>query len=104
MHRIAERFKLRKGMEVEYKMRHDEIWPQMKTLMEEVGIRNYSIWLCGEDLFSYFEVDDVENCIHIIKDSKVKKQWDNYMSDIIYPVEICSGNNLSNMQLMYTYE
>ncbi len=104
MQRIAERFKLRKGMEVEYKMRHDEIWPQMKTLMKEAGIRNYSIWLSGEDLFGYFEVDDVENCIQIIKDSKVKKQWDKYMSDIIYPVEACLGNNLSNMQLMYTYE
>ena len=33
-----------KGDIAEYKRRHDEIWPEMKEVLHEAGITNYSIW------------------------------------------------------------
>ncbi len=45
MHRIAFKMQLLKGCEDEYKKRHDEIWPELKGLLKENGINDYSIFL-----------------------------------------------------------
>ncbi|HRB79353.1 MAG TPA: L-rhamnose mutarotase [Niabella sp.] len=37
--------KLFPGKEKEYKKRHDEIWPELKTLLKDTGIESYSIFL-----------------------------------------------------------
>ena len=87
MKKLAGRLKLRPGCREEYIKRHDEIWPEMKTMMAEAGIHNYTIWLDGEDLFEYMEVDDPEAMIAVLKNSEVKKRWDLYMSDILIPCE-----------------
>lgn len=80
----ASRFRLKTGMQSEYKRRHDEIWQEMLSLMKESGISNYSIWNSGEDLFQCFEVQDMEQCRRALAASEVKKKWDDYMKDIIY--------------------
>ncbi len=45
MQRIAFKMQLRKGYEAEYKKRHDEIWPELKSLLKATGISEYSIFL-----------------------------------------------------------
>ena len=37
--------KLFKGYEAEYKRRHEEIWPELTTLLKENGVSDYSIFL-----------------------------------------------------------
>jgi len=83
MERVFSRFRLKPGFEAEYKRRHDDIWPEMTALLRQAGIRNYTIWNYGEDLFGYFETDDLDECVRIVSQSDVKKRWDDYMSDII---------------------
>jgi len=94
MHRVFSRFRLKPGFEAEYKRRHDDIWPEMIDLMRQAGIRNYSIWNDGMDLFGYFETDDLDECRRIVSQSSVKKRWDAYMSDIIVNEEdpVTSGS------------
>lgn len=102
--RIASKFRLKPGMQEEYKRRHDEIWPEMLELMKEAGIRNYTIWNQGEDLFGYFEVEDYEKCIQILSASEVKKRWDEYMKDIIWfekNTDVCPNGE---MKLMFLFE
>ena len=48
MQRIAFRMVLLKGYEKEYKARHDAIWPELKQLLKETGIEDYSIFLDEE--------------------------------------------------------
>ena len=58
MKRIAFKMKLKKGVEAEYKRRHDEIWPELSALLSSKGISNYSIFLdepTGE-LFAVMEL------------------------------------------------
>ena len=45
------------GREAEYKRRHDALWPQLRALLQEAGISNYSIHLDPEThvLFAYLE-------------------------------------------------
>jgi L-rhamnose mutarotase len=42
---IAFRMQLRPGCQAEYEKRHDEIWPELKALLGEAGISDYSIFL-----------------------------------------------------------
>lgn len=45
MNRVAFKMKLKDGCFAEYKRRHDEIWPELRKLLSDVGISNYSIFL-----------------------------------------------------------
>ena len=44
MERFAWKAIIHEGKLEEYKKRHDTIWPEMKTVLKNAGISNYSIW------------------------------------------------------------
>ncbi len=84
MERYAWHARVKEGYIDEYKKRHDNIWPEMKAVLKEAGICNYSIYLCGNDLFGYYEC---KNGIKYAQDyqnnSEIVKKWNVYMSDIL---------------------
>ncbi len=84
MKRIASKMKLLKGYEAEYKKRHDEIWEELKSLLTQTGIKDYSIFLdeTTNDLFAYFLVED-ETQLQELSNQPVMKRWWNYMKDIM---------------------
>ncbi len=49
MEKYAWRGKIVPGMQEEYKKRHDNIWPEMKEVLADAGIVNYSIWMQGRN-------------------------------------------------------
>lgn len=104
MQRITSKFRLKPGMQQEYKKRHDEIWPEMLELMKAAGVCNYSIWNSGEDLFGYFETEDYERCCRILSESSVKKKWDEYMKDIIEFESEPEAGRMKEMKLMFLLE
>jgi L-rhamnose mutarotase len=60
MQRYAFKMFLNPGGSHEYRRRHDAIWPDLKALIREKGVRNYSIHLDPETnvLFAYLERSD----------------------------------------------
>ena len=84
MEKYAWRGKIVPGMQEEYKKRHDNIWPEMKEVLADAGIVNYSIWMQGEELFGYYECEKgVEYAAKVQAESSVVKKWDEYMKDIL---------------------
>jgi L-rhamnose mutarotase len=59
MERIGFAMQLLPGAEAEYRRRHAAVWPEMLAELRAAGARNYSIFLRGDDLFGYLEVDDL---------------------------------------------
>lgn len=45
MEQIAFRMILMPGQAAEYRKRHDEIWPELVSLLKEAGVSDYSIYL-----------------------------------------------------------
>ena len=43
----------------EYVAAHRDVWPDMLQALKESGIRNYSIFRDGNQVFGYFECDDL---------------------------------------------
>ena len=84
MEKYAWRGKIVPGMQEEYKKRHDNIWPEMKEVLANAGIVNYSIWMQGEELFGYYECEKgVVYAAKVQAESDVVKKWDEYMKDIL---------------------
>ena len=84
MQRIAFKMQLYKGREDEYKKRHDAIWPELKTLLKETGVYDYSIFL-DKETNTLFGVLKVDNKIRLdeLPDHPVMKKWWDYMKDIM---------------------
>ena len=55
MERMAWKGRIKPGCKAEYIRRHDAIWPEMKQLLKDAGICNYTIFANGEELFGYYE-------------------------------------------------
>jgi len=84
MQRIAFTMKLFKGYEKEYKKRHDEIWEEMKSLLKNAGIKEFSIFLDEETntLFAYLMIED-PLMLEKLPDDPVQKKWWAWMKDIM---------------------
>lgn len=67
----------------EYKKRHDNIWPEMVEVLKKAGIRNYTIWNVGNELFGYYECDSVEEAARVQAESPIVDKWNEYMKDVM---------------------
>jgi len=78
------KMKLYPGMEEEYKKRHNELWDEMKDMIQEHGGKNYSIFLDrGTNmLFGYIEIEDEEKWKKGAE-TAINRKWWHYMADIM---------------------
>ena len=68
----------------EYVKRHNEIWPEMLEVLKDAGIKNYTIWNTGNELFGYYECEKgVEYAAKVQDESPVVKRWNEYMKDVM---------------------
>jgi len=81
---IAFKMKLFKGFEEEYKRRHDNIWPELKELLDDAGISDYYIFLDEETsiLFAVMKITDRKN-LDALPHYEVMKRWWAQMKDIM---------------------
>lgn len=85
MEKYAWKAEILDGKKDEYVRRHNEIWQEMKDVLVKAGIRNYSIWVCGNELFGYYECEKgVEYASRIQRESEVVDRWNEYMKDVMY--------------------
>lgn len=75
---------LNRGFEAEYKMRHDELWPELKELLQSTGICEYSIFLDAttNSLFGIFKINDSQ-LLDDLPQHPVMQKWWFYMRDIM---------------------
>lgn len=84
MERYAWKAVVHEGCLAEYQRRHDEIWPEMLDVLREAGIRNYTIWNVGNELFGYYEcTKGIEHAARVQGESPVVARWNEYMKDVM---------------------
>ncbi|MBN2105609.1 L-rhamnose mutarotase [bacterium] len=84
MKRVAFKMKLRPGCREEYQKRHSQIWSELKQLLKDAGIRDYSIFFDEEThiLFAVQKVSGDSGSQDLGKTDIVQKWWA-YMADIM---------------------
>jgi L-rhamnose mutarotase len=84
MTRAAFVMKLKPGFEVEYRRRHDEIWPELVRELEAAGVSDYSIYLDERTLFLFaFQKLKDHNSSAALPDQPIVKKWWKHMADIM---------------------
>lgn len=84
MTRLAFKMKLHAGQTAEYKRRHEQLWPELKQLLKQTGIKNYSIFLDEETnlLIGVLKINDPK-AMNDLPNHPVMKKWWAYMKDIM---------------------
>jgi L-rhamnose mutarotase len=84
MERYAWKAKIKNNCLDEYIKRHNALWPELKILLKEAGIKNYTIWNSGNEMFGYYECEKgIEYATKIQRESKIVDKWNEYMKDIL---------------------
>jgi L-rhamnose mutarotase len=75
--------KLKPGMEAEYEQRHNNIWPELATLLKKAGISDYTIFLDRETntLFAVQQLSGASS--QELGSHPIVQKWWQYMSDIM---------------------
>jgi L-rhamnose mutarotase len=80
----AFRMKLKPGNIIEYKRRHDEIWPELSQLLRSAGIYDYSIFLDEETLHLFAVLKLAEDNTRVtLPDHPLMRRWWDFMRDLM---------------------
>ena len=84
MEKYAWKATIKEGSIEEYIRRHDNLPEEMKQVLKEAGIVNYTIWNVGNELFGYYECENgVEYAAKVQSESEAVALWDKFMADIL---------------------
>ena len=75
---------VKRGREEEYARRHSPIWEDLRTVLKDHGVSNYSIFLdpTTNNLFAYAEIESEELWSKIAETDECKRWWE-YMKDLM---------------------
>ena len=85
MKRFAFKMYLTKGCEKEYAKRHAAIWPELKQMIKEQGVSDYSIFWDKETnlLFAVQKCDSDTNSQDTTNVDPITQKWWDMMADIM---------------------
>jgi L-rhamnose mutarotase len=67
----------------EYVKAHQNVWPEMLAALRDAGIRNYTIFRSGNEVFGYFESDDLEAAAEYMEAQGVNARWQDTMAGLL---------------------
>jgi L-rhamnose mutarotase len=81
--RVATFMQVREGMEERYREEHRHVWPEILQQIEDARIRKYSIFMRGRELYSYFEVEDLDRAMTMLAADPVNQRWQVRMAPLM---------------------
>lgn len=67
----------------EYVEAHRAVWPEMLEALRSAGIRNYSIFRAGTEVFGYFEAEDLAAASRYLDAQDVSRRWQDHMEGLL---------------------
>lgn len=67
----------------EYVEAHRHVWPEMLEALRGAGIRNYTIFRAGNEMFGYFESDDLTRSEQYLAQQEASGRWQSAMADLL---------------------
>lgn len=95
MERVAFYLRIFPGTEAEYDRRHREIWPELVDEIRASGIRNFSGFRRGTDVWYYGECEpDAATAFAVQGPKPANQRWNHYFRDVIAQITDDSGRLL----------
>jgi L-rhamnose mutarotase len=67
----------------EYVEAHRNVWPELLDALRRAGIRNYTIFRHGSEMFGYFEADDLGAAGASMATQEVNARWQDAMAELL---------------------
>jgi L-rhamnose mutarotase len=67
----------------EYVEAHRTVWPEMLQALRDAGIRNYTIFRARNEMFGYFEADDLGRAAEFLAAQNVSARWQDRMAELL---------------------
>lgn len=83
MQRIGRIGRLQPGKAAEYIRLHREMSSELREAHVRAGIKNFSIYLHGDELFSYLEVEDWQAAYDALINDPVVQPWSALMRTLL---------------------
>lgn len=82
--RLAFKMYLNEGQKEEYRKRHNEIWPELKKMLKDSGVSEYSIFLdeATNTLFAFQKVSG-DGGSQDLGQTEIVKKWWAFMADLM---------------------
>jgi L-rhamnose mutarotase len=81
MSRVCFRLQVDPARLEEYRLRHADVWPDMRAALSETGWRNYSLFLADDgQLIGYLECDDFDAAQAAMAATDVNARWQSEMA------------------------
>jgi len=82
--RVAFKMKLKPGFVEEYKKRHEQLWPDLRKLLKNSGVSEYSIFFDEETNFLFaFQKQAGERGSQDLGKEEIVQKWWKYMADVM---------------------
>ncbi len=86
MERVAFQLRIKQDVEAAYDEAHRKVWPELLSELEQAGVREYSIFRRGQELFLYMHVPNFDELLHKLAMSEVNQRWQKFMAPLFEPV------------------
>ena len=67
----------------DYVTAHSSVWPEMLDALRGAGIRNYTIFRAGNQVFGYFETDELAATEQYLAQQEVCTRWQDHMAALL---------------------
>ena len=102
MQRIAFQLRIKPGLEAAYDEAHRHVWPELIAELETCGVREYSIFRRGCELFLYMLVPDFQALLTHLAASDVDRRWQQAMAPLFDPVpSLKQGETFAMMEEVF---
>jgi L-rhamnose mutarotase len=102
MMRVAFKMKLKDGMKDEYKRRHDLIWPELKQLLSDAGVSDYTIFLDEEtNILFAVQKKDGGSGSQDLGGTEIVQRWWHYMADVMDTNEDASPVSIPLVEMFH---
>ncbi len=91
--RIALHTRLKAGRELDYERIHATVPDELDHRLRAAGVRAWSIWRSGRDLFHLVEVEDYAAMRRMLADDPVNLAWQLQMSELLEVEDDYSGDD-----------
>jgi L-rhamnose mutarotase len=101
MNRVGFLLKVKEEKVAEYKLHHQDVWPEMLDALRRTGWRNYSLFMRDDGLlFGYFETtESFQKALEGMDKEAINKKWQDFMAPFF---EIPEGGHADKMMVELT--
>ena len=105
MQRRAFQLRIRPGKEAEYDEAHRHVWPELLHELRRFGVRDYSIFRRGQELFLVLCVPNWDKLMEQLAGSEINLRWQQTMAPLFEPVpSLQPGETFATMDEVFYME